>query len=81
MVSVVSTAASMDLTMVVPALMHGIAQEVGVEMTELKVILVGDETQVDLKPFQTLKEQYDQVDWDYKKLDPPVYPESPNPEP
>ena len=29
------------------------------EMKELKVILVGDETQLDLKPFQTLKEQYD----------------------
>ena len=45
----------MDLTAVVPALMHGIAQEVGVEVNEQKVILVGDETQVDLKPFQTLK--------------------------
>ena len=55
--------------MAVPALMHGIAQEVGVEVNEMKVILVGDETQVDLKPFQTLKEHYDQVEWDYKKLD------------
>ena len=55
--------------MVVPALIHGVAQEAGVEMNELKVILVGDETQVDLKPFQTLKEQYDQVEWDYKQLD------------
>ena len=68
MVSVASTAASMDLTLVVPALTHGIAQEVGVEVNELKVILVGDETQVDWKPFHTLKEQYDQVEWDYKKL-------------
>ena len=59
----------MDLTAVVPALVHGIAQEVGVEMNELKVILVGDETQLDLKPFQTLREQYDQVEWDYKPLD------------
>ena len=36
--------------------MHGIAQEdlVGVDVNELKVILVGGENQVDLKPFQTL---------------------------
>ena len=69
MVSVASTSASMDLTAVVPASMEGIAQEVGVEIGELKVILVGDETQIDVKPFQTLKEQYRQVEWDYKKLD------------
>ena len=59
----------MDLTAVVPALMEGIAQEVGVETIELKVIFVRDETLVDVKPFQTLKEQYHQVGWDYKKLD------------
>ena len=45
----------MDLAAVVPALMRGIAQDVGVEVNELKVILVGDETQLDLKPLQTLK--------------------------
>ena len=64
----VASSASMDLTAVVPALMQGIAQEVGVDLNELKVILVGDETQVDLEPFQTLKEQHDQVEWDSKKL-------------
>ena len=52
MVSVASTSASMDLTAVVPPLVHGIAQEVGVEVKELKVILVGDKTQLDLKPFR-----------------------------
>ena len=59
----------MDLTAVLPALMEGIAQEVGVDLGELKVILVGDETQLDVKPFQTLREQYHQVEWDYKPLD------------
>ena len=63
----------MDLTAVArqlaPALMYGIAQEVGVDVNELKVILVGDESQVDLKPFQTLRSQYDQVEWDYAMLD------------
>ena len=49
--------------------MEGIAQEVGVPLSELKVILVGDETQLDLKPFQILKERYDRVEWDYKRLD------------
>ena len=34
-----------------------------------EVILVGDEAQLDLKPFQTLREQYDQVEWDYKQFD------------
>ena len=69
MVSVASSSATMDLTAVLPALMEGIAQEVGVDMNELKVILVGDETQLAVKPFQILKEQYHQVEWDYKKLD------------
>ena len=64
MVSVASSSANMDLTAVLPALMEGIAQEVGVELGELKVILVGDETQLDVKPFQTLREQYHQVEWD-----------------
>ena len=68
MVSVASSSATMDLTAVLPALMEGIAQEVGVDMNELKVVLVGEETQLDFKPFQILKEQY-QVEWDYKKLD------------
>ena len=53
----------MGLTAVLPA------QEVGVDMGDLKVILVGDETQLDVKPFQTLKEQYHQIEWDYKRLD------------
>ena len=57
MVSVASSSANMDLTAVLPALMAGIAQDVGVEMGELKVILVGDETLLDVKPFQTLREQ------------------------
>ena len=58
MVSVASSSATMDLTAVLPALVEGIAQEVGVDLGELKVILVGDETQLDAKPFQTLREQY-----------------------
>ena len=57
----------MDLTAVLPALMERIAQEVGVDMNELKVVLVGDETQLDVKPFQILKERYPQVGWTYKK--------------
>ena len=68
-VSVASSSATMDLTAVLPALMESIDQEVGVDMGEHKVILVGDETQLDVKPFQTLKEQYHQVEWDYKPLD------------
>ena len=45
----------MDLAAVLPALMEGIAQEIGVDMNELKVVLVGDETQLDVKPFQILR--------------------------
>ena len=69
MVSVASSSATMDLTAILPALMEGIAQEVGVDMGDIKVILVGEETQLDVKPFQTLKEQYHMVEWDYKRLD------------
>ena len=69
MVSVASTSATMDLTAVLPALMEGIAQEVGVDVNELKVVLAGDETQLDVKPFQILREQYHQVEWSYKRLD------------
>ena len=54
MVTVDSTSANMDLTAVLPALMEGIAQEVGVDVNELQVVLVGDETQLDVKPFQIL---------------------------
>ena len=81
MVSVASTSAYMDLTAVVPASMEGIAQEVGVEMGELKVILVGDETQIDVKPFQTLKEQFRQVEWQFQKIIQPLYPVKPTMEP
>ena len=45
--------------------MEGIAQEVGVDLGELELILDVDETQLDVKPFQTLKE----VEWDCKLLD------------
>ena len=47
----------MDLTAGVPALLQGIAQEVGVDVSELKIILVGEEHQLDLKTFQTLQAQ------------------------
>ena len=50
MVSVASSSATMDLTAVLPALLEGIAQEVGVDVGDLKVILVGDETQLDVNP-------------------------------
>ena len=33
------------------------------------MILVGDEGQFDLKPFQTLQAQYDKVEWDYAPFD------------
>ena len=39
MVSVASTSANMDLTAVLPALMEGIDQEVGVDINELKVYI------------------------------------------
>ena len=71
----------MDLTAVLPALMEGIAQEVGVDMGDLKVILVGDETQVDVKPFQTLKEQYHQLQWEYKTILPSCHPVPPTMQP
>ena len=59
----------MDLTTALPAVMQGIAQEVRVDVSELKVIVVGDESQLDLKPFQTLQAQYDKVEWDYAPFD------------
>ena len=40
----------MHLTAVLPALMEGIAQEAGVDVNGLKVVLAGDETQLDVKP-------------------------------
>ena len=81
MVSVASTSATMDLTAVLPALMEGIAQEVGVDMNEFKVVLVGEETQLDAKSFQILKEHYHQVEWEHKKLPPVFYPASPSMQP
>ena len=42
MVSAATTAA-MDLTQVTPVLLNGVSQEVGVEPSELKLALVGDE--------------------------------------
>ena len=53
---------------VVPALMHGVAQQVGVDLNEMMVILVGDEHQVEMSTFQTFQQQYNQVEWDYEKL-------------
>ena len=50
MVSVASSSANEGLTAGLPALMEGIAQEARVDLSELKVILVGDETQLDVKP-------------------------------
>ena len=81
MVSVASTSATMDLTAVLPALMEGIAQEVGVDMNKLKVVLVGDEIQLDVKPFQILREQDHQVEWEHKKLPPVSYPVLPTMQP
>ena len=74
MVSVATTAA-MDLTHVVPALMQGVAQEVGMELSELKLIVVGSENQFDPKPFQQLMAQDDKVDWDFAPCDPHHNPE------
>ena len=76
MVSVASTSATMDLTAVLPALMEGIAQEVGVDVNELKVVLAGDETQLDVKPFQVLLAKYPQIEWDQRKI-PQVLPPGP----
>ena len=50
-------------------------------MGDVKVILVGDETQLDVKPFQILKEQYHQVQWVFKKIIPASSPEFPTLEP
>ena len=40
------------------------------------MLLVGDETQLDVKPVQTLREQYHQVEWTYNKM-PLKYPAPP----
>ena len=39
------------------------------DVSELKVILVADEVQFDLKPFQTLQAQCDKVEWDSVPFD------------
>ena len=65
-----ATTAAMDLTTVLPALMQVVAQQASLDMNELKVVLVGDETHFDPKPFQQLYAQYDQVKWDYAQFDP-----------
>ena len=64
-----ATTAAMDLTSVVSALMQGIANEVGVDLAEMKVILIGDEGQFDPKLFQTLMAQRNQVEWDFAPFD------------
>ena len=69
MVSTADTAIT-ELTQVVPALMNGVAQEVGVDPEELKLILVGNDGQFDVKPFQQLMAHYEKVEWDFVPCEP-----------
>ena len=47
----------------------------GVEPTELKLVLVGDGGQFDPKPFQSLMETYDMLEWDFACCEPQQNPE------
>ena len=60
----------MDLTQVVPAWLSGIAQELGAEHGEFKLVLRGDEGQFDPKPIPTLMETYDKLECEFALCDP-----------
>ena len=65
----------MDLAQVVPALLSGVAQELGVEPCEFKLVLVGDGGQFDRKPIQTLMETCDKLEWEFAPCNPHDNPE------
>ena len=69
MVSTASTAA-MDLTQVIPAWLDGVAQELGMEKREFKLVLAGDPGQFGPKPVQQLMQDYNQIEWEFVRCNP-----------
>ena len=54
----------MDWASVVPALLDGIDQELGLEAKEVKFVLVANQHQIDPKPFQHIFQQYHDLEWE-----------------
>ena len=65
----------MDLTQVVPTLLEGISQELGLESKEFKILLVANQDQIDRKPFHRLVHQHEGLEWDFKPFNPLLNPE------
>ena len=66
MASSTATSAAMDLTQVIPSLLDGIAQALGLEPKEFKIVY---EDQIDPRPFQDLHRQhYHDLEWDFKRF-------------
>ena len=58
MASFTAASAAMDWMQVIPLLLDGIAQEMGLETKEFKIVLVANEVQIDPKRFQDLHQHY-----------------------
>ena len=67
----VSTASSatMDLAQVIPQLLAGLCQELCVEAKDLKLVVVANEGDIDLKPIKQLRDSMEDVAWEFKPKD------------
>ena len=65
----------MDLTQVIPALLDGAAQELGMEKREFKLVIAGNPGQFDPKPIQQLMQDDNQIEWEFVHCSPLDSPE------
>ena len=59
----------MDLAQVVPKLLEGISQELGVEAKDFKLVVIANRNQIDSKPLQLIAQCYEGLEWELKPLD------------
>ena len=58
----------MHLTCIIPQLLEGISQELGVEAKDLKLVIVADRGQSDTKPLGAIAQAYEGLEWEVKPM-------------
>ena len=58
----------MDLAYVIPQLLEGISQELGVETKDFKLVIAADRGDIDPQPLRQILQWYEGLQWEFKRM-------------
>ena len=65
-----ASSATMDLAYVIPQLLEGISQELGVEAKDFKLVILANREDIDPQPLRQIAQWHEGLEWEFKPTNP-----------